>query len=443
MYESLGGYSGAVLGYINGGYRGAIAGYKLAKRLSKTYPKMPPIRNKRKHSSGKYVLKRKVSFHSRKKHKSTYKHRRGKPRYTGKRKRWTGNKIREASQQISQHNDMSYKTSLVIVRKKKYDRKIMGRYWYENTWDFVNNGTDEGKQNTDETKRVLTRKQIVGTTSANRLDNDNWAVDPILLNPFVNADSVPSLYFDSETAKQQDKFHLEYYTEKLHLMSLSLIPMKVKIYWFQYKKTTGQSVSEVWTDLLSKMSLGQSAPIPAAYTNQTTAIAGQPLINDYGMDPLQCPGFKRWFRVLKAETVILQPGDQRYYSTKFEIHKTYERAVFEEIDSNSQYIGGHTIVPFIITYGGLTCIKDDLSGSRAEVTPGQTKYGAFVQQKFCFRAVKNDRINSMRWYPGHIQNSTGANDHAEIPKAATAREYFVNDVDQYEQNTTLNLANVP
>lgn len=89
----------------------------------------------------------------------------------------------------------------------------MGRYWYENTWDFVNNGTDEGKQNTDETKRVLTRKQIVGTTSANRLDNDNWAVDPILLNPFVNADSVPSLYFDSETAKQQDKFHLEYYTE--------------------------------------------------------------------------------------------------------------------------------------------------------------------------------------------------------------------------------------
>jgi len=442
MYDTLARTSGAVLGYIHGGIRGGFLGYKLGKRLGKTYPKMAAIPLHKKRGYGKYVLKRKKVHVKRKRVTKVHKRHKSKP--VRSRVTSLARATQQATQQISQHNDMSYKIGHVWVHKPKHNRKLFGRYWYENTWDFVNNGVDEGRQNTDETKRVLTRKQIVGTTSNNRLDNDNWACDPVLLNPFVNSDATPSSYFTTLKAKDQDRFHLEYYTEKLHLVSESLIPMKVKIYWLQYRKSTADSVSTVWTNLLSKMSLGQSAPVPAQYTNTLTATAGQPTINEYGMDPFSCPGFKRMFRLLKSETVILQPGDQRYYSNKFEIHRTFERAVFNEIDSGTNYLANITIVPFIITYGGLVVVRDAISGSRAEVTPGQTKYGCFVQQKFCFRAVKNDRINSMRWFPGHIQNSTGATDHGAITNdSATNREYEIDDVDAIIANSSMDLSNVP
>nr|WAE43071.1 MAG: capsid protein [Cressdnaviricota sp.] len=445
MREYVSGISGATLGYITCGTKCIIPGYKFGKRLGKTYPKMspiPPSQRKRRArgppTPSPSPKKRRGPYKP-----ATHKYRKF-TKFAATKKHSLANRLRKGSRtagylkigatqnrmaEISQHNDMSYKNLRIVLNAPKHHKNLRGRYQYSHTWDFINTTGNEGSQNTDECKKMLTLNQITGVITTTRLDTISWGVDPIYLNPFVLSDTA-STYFTGQQAYKEDRFHLETVNQKLQLLSLSSIPIKARVYWLQYKIDSDKSVSTIWAELLSAETMGQSGTVtPAQYTTTLVSTPGMCTINTLGLNPMTTPGFKKAFKMLNAQTIVLQPGDQKYFNVHFDIHKTFQRAVF--LESKAQFKKNLTIVPFIIHNGGLVSITD--SGGRSEVTTGTTKLGIFVQETFKFRALSPTRISTDRWYQGHVVNAAG--DHA-VMTSDTSREYQENDTDQFIASTS-------
>ena len=266
MYANLAGYSGAVLGYIADNRRGAYLGYKLGKKLGKSSHMVPiPSRVGRRRRT-KHIPKKKLGIPRGRKVGNILKKLLNNKKHKAKKPNVRTNHLLE----ISQHNDLSYKTSTIRLRRAKHHKGLRGRYMFSQTWDYVNGTGNEGAQNTDEGKKMFTRAQITGDVSNVRILTDNWAIDPILLNPYVLSDNASS-YFTGAQAYKEDRFHVETVQQKIHLVSLCTIPQIVKIYWLMYKKDSDLGVSQIWSNLLTAESLGQSNPVNAPYTSSITA----------------------------------------------------------------------------------------------------------------------------------------------------------------------------
>jgi len=422
-------------GYILGGHVGGFAAYKGAEYLDNSFPKMATTRQQRRRTprgAKRYIAANKVGSGSlkRKRTRNVSKKRMGNTPRTLFKKTKIAHAPRGDMLEISGHNDMSMHKFNVSVRAPKARDKGVGRYIYHETFDGLS-ATLEGQQVTYICKNFMTSQQLLGLTVAtDRRDKEAWACDPCALNPYQNITTVGT-YTGGQTAN--DSFYLQSLTAQLAVVSTCTIPQKIKIMWLMYKKNSNQSVTSIWDASITYESMGQTAltyPANPTVLNPTPGTATKDFIES---NPFSMKMFKQYFKLLHKEEFCLQPGDQRHFQATFGINKRFDIPYLRSMKNTSadQYLGGITIVPVIIHYGGLVQIQ---KSGVLDTTYGIADLGVMQNNKYIFRAVKADRLSVSRTYAGHVSAVTGDLDPIST---TTTREFTVNVVDAAAPNISI------
>lgn len=427
--------SAYALGYIHAGHRGGYVAYKAASAFDNSLPKsstMTPV--PRKHKSRTPRTPRAVRYTKKfKKHPSAWKSSR-KTLFQGKRFAPFSNVYAAKTQDISQHNDLSSKSKRIVLRKGKRSNKLIGRYLYSENYDTTVDGENEGKQSVCLGKYLMTTVQLVGGQSSNLIaSTTTWGVDPYQMNPYVN--SAAGAYWSTTPAlAYDDQFHIDSCNAKFSIVSFSAIPQRVKIYWLMYKKNCGstRTPDQIWTDCIDAEALGSTAYVPPTVETATTATAGKPDAYTVGQDPFRHKTFRSYFKKLHAEEFSLQPGDQRHFNIHLDINKTINQLAVRELQvSNNYFMGGVTIVPMIIAWGGLVHIKDTTT---VGVTYGRHSYGVVSNNIYSFKGVKMDRVSTIRHFNGMVIGNSGTH---EVLASQTVREGMIDDTDDPQANMYL------
>lgn len=428
--------SAYALGYIHAGHRGGYVAYKVASAFDNSLPKsksMTPILRNRKRKlphSGFTPIR----YHNKKGKKSVRRLLWTKKGAKGK-KFGPFSNVYSKAQDISQHNDLSSKSVRIVIRKSKgRSNKLIGRYLYSENYDTTIDGENEGKQSVCLGKYLMTTLQMVGGQSSNLVASaTTWGVDPYQMNPYVN--SAAGAYWSTTPAlAYEDQFHIDTCNAKFSIVSFSAIPQRVKIYWLMYKKNCGSSRTPdtVWQDCIDAEALGSTAYIPPTVETATTSTAGKPDPYTVGQDPFRHKTFRNYFKKMHAEEFSLQPGDQRHFNLHLDINKTIKQLDVRELQvSNNYFMGGVTIVPMVIAWGGLVHIKDTATFG---VTYGRHSYGVVSNNIYSFKGVKMDRVSTIRHFNGMVIGDSTTHTAAV---GTTLREGYIDNTDDVAGNILL------
>lgn len=423
-------------GYILGGHVGGFAAYKGAEYLDNSLSKMQKTRSQSKRTPTRRTLKGR-SGKGAKRIKNVSKKRMGS---TAKRlfKKARPNP-RGDPLEISGHNDMSKKRfSIIMSRKKPLRGKYVGRYLFQETWDGYSS-TTEGKQTTLICKNLMTSQQLLGSTlMVNRDEVGSWAIAPQILNPYANITNTAT-FPGGGTAN--DSFFIETIKAQLAVISTCTIPQKLKIMWLMYKKNSNQDPKAIWDAAITYESMGESA---IAFPNLPTAVnlsgAGGTTTPFYPgiatkdfveSNPFSLKMFKQYFKLLHLENFVLQPGDQRHFEALINVQKRFDIPYIRSMKNSSddQYLGGITVIPIIVSYGGLVEIQ---KSSKIDITYGRGAFGILQNNLYKFKAVKADRLSSQTTFAGHP--STNAGSDLDPASSTTTKEFTVNVTDTATYN---------
>jgi len=417
--------SAYTLGYIYGGHAGGFAAYKGAKYIDNSLQKMGKRKSvfkpRPKGKSNKWIkkptLKRKgdvmLKDGGRKRRKIAN------PRTGG------GDKL-----EISGHNDMVFHKFSIWLRKASKRGLHVGRYAYQETWDGLS-VTEEGKQYSKVCKMFMTAQQLLGSVlAANRLETESWGCDPCALNPYSTITNT-GIYPSGQTAN--DAFYLESIRAQLSVVSTCTIPQKIKIMWLMYKVNSNQTPTAVWDSSINYEAMGQASIVyPSNPTIGLTA-GGQAPKEFVEQSPFMFKNFRKHFKLLHQEQFVLQPGDQRQYEAFIQVNKRFDIPYIRTIKNatGDQYLGGITVVPMIIHYGGLVQIQ---KAGTLDTTYGIADIGIMQNNRYTFRAVKADRISTNKTFVGHVSAVTADLDPIST---TTTREFTVNVVDAAAANISI------
>lgn len=416
--------SAYTLGYIHRGHRGGFTAVKAARGVDNSFQNFM----KRKGVSKKSPASKRKAFS-----KSKLKRTAGKTRRTLFKSKRSYPKLRSASSrqlEISQHNDLSSKS--FTVGRHHSRGKGVGRYLFSESWDIINADENEGQQSISSGKYLMTTQQLFGQSlTTTRVNLDKWAISPYQMNPYVSTNTTGYFPYQVDAANvANDSFHIQSLNAKFSMVGLSSIPMKVKIYWLMYKRHSIQTPYQVWNDAINYESMAGTTYAPTGQTTTTTAAAGKPTPFVVGQDPFRHKMFRQNFKAIHTETFVLQPGDQRHFDGHFNVNKTITEQYMRQLNSaGTTFIGGITIVPFVIAHGGLVHIKDT---DTSEVTYGRISYGLVSNNIYTFKAVRADRVSTIRHFSGMVEAASTS--HAGLGLTTPIKEFVVNDTDDAAQN---------
>jgi len=347
-----------------------------------------------------------------------------------KRKRTKKRKYHK-TKSVGQHNSMSVSGFLIdLSRKRKCVGKGSGRY--HETWDYVfpTTGNTEGLEAIEQFKKCFTYNQLIGVTSNERSAVDYWGCEPTSLNPYEYSDpSRTGSYFNVQVY-DNDKYSIKGCKQVLSVLNLSTIAAKCKIYWLLHKHDSQYDPTEVWQQCLADTRYGQQSQTYAATALDPTVTAGQPVYNNLGQDPFQCPAFRQMFKLLHREDFVLQPGETHEISGYIKMNRIIDKVRIKQekpgykissTDLTPMYVGGLTITPLILYEGALVHIEDE---NLEEITTGRCKLGAFIENEYVFKFLPSNRLSTQRNFAGNvIQGSHSA------PVDTVINEGIINDLD--------------
>lgn len=297
------------------------------------------------------------------------------------------------------HRDLGV---IKMYKTKAKHGKLQGTYRYHNINNWVME-IGQGLQVVDFTEHILNRDQLIGVTSNVRNDRLKYPDDLYTLNPFY-ARPASALYTAEPGISRSDNLYIMNVNVRLQLLSMVQYPQIVKVYWMTPVFDTNVNPIDTWVGLNDSKRLGQGPQAVASTLATPTATAGFATVNDIDSNPFHHREFKKHWRALKANHIILQAGEQVDMKIKFDYEKIVNRETLAI--RNTPYLAGLTIIPIIITYGGLIGISPDLPSKCSEVGHGAPKVGTVMNQLFTFGALPQSRISSARTYDGMIAGST-------------------------------------
>lgn len=309
-----------------------------------------------------------------------------------------------ALQAISQHNDWSSRPSrTVLIGRWKSPVKTFGHFHLSHFYSGIIKQV-EGRQGIGQGMEIFNLNQCLGVTS-NAVNNAGaWGTDPFQLNPYSVAPTT-AIYPGIAGVASEDKIFIKDVDHCLRIVSMTTIPQKIKIYWMLCKKNTTTSVAQLWTNLLDDTSLGQgAATAPTTLAGPLTFQPGKGFTNDLGRTPYQVPAFKKFWKLLSRDQMILQPGDEISVKRKFVYNRMLQKGMLEEV--SGLYVPGYTVLPFVIVEGSLVGISTALGVEATQVAPGSCKVGIFSKDTINFKATPVNRYSIERNEPAFIRNDT-------------------------------------
>lgn len=418
-------------GYILGGHAGGFAAYKGAEYLDNSLQKMRQTRSQSKRTPT-FRSKKGISGGGKKRIKQVTKKRMGStPKTLFKKK---PRMYKKDPLDVSGHNDMAMHKFPIVIRKPKGKKVGVGRYLYQETWDGFST-TLEGKQILKICKYFATSQQLLGDTlTLDRTEKDSWAINPCALNPYQNITN-PTAYPSYQTTN--DSFYLKSIKAQLAVVSTCTIPQKVKVMWLMYKKNCNMNPQQLWDAAILYEGMGASAvTFPSNPTVQLTSAytsTGQAPAEFIEQSPFQFKMFRQYFKLLHKEEFCLQPGDQRHFEADIQINKRFDIPYIRSMKNTSsdQFLGGITVVPVILHYGGLVQIQ---KSSTLDTTYGIADIGIMQNNTYNFQAVKADRLSANKTFVGHVSAVTA---DLDLISTTTTREFTVNVVDAAAANQNI------
>lgn len=368
--------AGAALGYIGGNVTGAVAGYKAGGALA-------AWSSRRKKKTKKFVS-------------------------------------------ISRNNDLTvHNLKPVFMGSKKKILKHNGIYKYTNTGQVVYSNV-QGDQAYGQAENILPRESVNGTTS-NVRNNATGIFDTLWdLNPFSNVTSTNSIHTGAPTtATNGDAMHIQRVDSNLSVVNLTKLPLEVIIYYITPNTDTNVNAVDAWTKAVAAEAYGQPEATGLATTIGTTTYAANPggkqNPSQWGTTPFEYAMYKKYYRALASEKVVLQPGDQRHLALSLIYNKTIYR---NDMDlRNQSKLKGLTVIPFIIARSGMVGVATGASAPVTEVAFGAPKVGVIHRIKYTFKAMPFTRQSVSR-----NMNNLVVNDSTDTFKAVDGDDGEVNDL---------------
>lgn len=289
-----------------------------------------------------------------------------------------------------------------MYKVKPKHGKLQGTYRYTNINNWVMQAT-QGLQVVDFTEHILNRDMLIGTTSNVRNNRLQLPDDLYTLNPFY-ARPASALYTAEPGVTRSDNLYIISCNVRLQLLSMTQYPQIVKIYWMTPVFDTNINPVDTWVGLNDSKRLGQGPQAVASTLAGLTATAGFATINDIDSNPFHHREYRKHWKALKANHIVLQAGEQIDMKIKFDYEKIVNRETLAI--RNTPYLSGLTIIPLVIAYGGLVGISADVPSKCSEVGHGEPKIGTVMNQMFTFGALPQSRISTARTYDGLIAGST-------------------------------------
>jgi hypothetical protein len=306
--------------------------------------------------------------------------------------------------QTSQHNDLS-RVRLRTAWMGKFHKinKGAGRMNYRHINQWVASGI-QGRQVVDFPEVVLTRNQLIGTTSNARSERYRWDTDPQEMNPYVAADNT-AVYPTITGNPVQDKLYIEEVRSDLQMLSMSTLPQQACLYFVTPIYDTENDPVTFFSNLMNDKGLSQPAATTAGTIATTTVSAGVGTHLDVGANPWAHREFRRNWRCVAKHKVILQPGDQHNISMTFK-YGTYVDLGSLFRTRTQQFLSNISVFPMLIGNAGLQGIAVDAGTEAAEVAYGKCKIGMVHNINVTFRAPPANRLDIERVYKGVIEAST-------------------------------------
>lgn len=294
---------------------------------------------------------------------------------------------------------------LVTMGKKVKHEKLLGTYQYRNINQWVINGL-QGHQVADFGEVIMTRDQLIGTTSNLRGERYRWYDDPFHLNPFWSQPA-STVYPNAQgtVVPPSDLLYIKSLKSISHMLNMTKIPMNIDVYWVVAKYDTNVNPIECWSAINLNKSLGQVPATGAQATTQATADAGRAQTIDYGSNPFHHREFLKVWKCVKSSHVIAQPGEQIDLYLDFSVEKIVSRSNLQSTRLN-QFLRGLSVFPIVIARCGLEGIAVTENGASSEVSYGQVKLGIVSNQLYTFGALPTSRLSSARTYTGTIVSTT-------------------------------------
>lgn len=332
------------------------------------------------------------------------------------RQRYSTNKEHDGIE-ISQHNDLSLKKLPTITFGRK-QVKTIGTCLYSNHNQWLIESS-QGTQGLDMGECNMTRAQLMGDRSDVISERVRWADDPFdfVIGPVEEPNFVFPGPFNLRPAT--DRYCLKTVDCTTEILSMVNIPMHVQIYWITPKFDTDLTPKGCWEDILIDKRNTQGIALPPSSVLDNSGIPGYGTPLSWNQSPWEHKEFRKAWRILCKERIVLQPGDQRKYSMKVNYNKVIERQEFLR-NRTQMYLKDLTIIPMYITQGGMVGIELTPENTNCtRVAHGFTKLGTMTTYKMVFGNLPNPRVSSSRTYSGVIEN---ANITTNVPR-------IINDLD--------------
>jgi len=277
---------------------------------------------------------------------------------------------------VSGHNDLSANSFSNSLNPGKL-QKHLGMYTYKVTKQLIQNQV-AGVQSVFEGKPIVMRSQFNGTVDTGAASN-NFPDDPFQLNPYVNS---PNAIYSGPmpVVASTSLLGLSSVTHEMTMLNLETSAVQVHIMYVLCKDDTDKSPTVAWNDGLFQSSENQAAiTYRTTLANITSAGAGESIYS-YGQTPYKVRMFKKYWKTIAEQKFILNGGDQKRISTKFNYKKFLSRAVLAA--GGGIYMAGFTIIPLIIVRGAVVGVSTGADVASTEVTYASCRVGLLQTDKY-------------------------------------------------------------
>lgn len=290
---------------------------------------------------------------------------------------------------------------IIMYKKKPKHGKLLGTYKYLDQSNWIVSAL-QGRQTTDYLEHIMNRNQLIGLTSSTRNDRTKYADNMFFLNPFY-ARPASVLYAAETGLTRSDNLYLKSCKVTLNLLSLVQYPQQAVVYYMTPVNDTNVNPIDAWNGILDSKQLGQAGATAAQVLATTTAAAGHATSGDVGANPFHHREFRSHWKAVSTAKFTLQAGEQITFKQNIDFEKiiNYETLAIRQ----SLYLKGLTIIPVVISYGGLVGIALNAGTATTEVSYGAPKIGCVSSYQFVFGALPQSRFSSARQFDGNIFNS--------------------------------------
>lgn len=373
----LGKASGATLGFISGNFPGAYIGYKVGEKLTQN--------NMKRKGSFKYPRSKKSKLAPYRRMTKRVSKRRSYKRKTYRRKKY-------ASRQVGTHQMAS--TNFRFVVNKKLKDKATGRQTFTQEYSgsignttYIGSTTDvsnSGEQAVCHLGAMNTVSQII-TSTGTGYDSFSAGKSFFDLNPNqkVSGGSV----YTAGTIPLGDKLGIQRCSLEAQLMNNTNVDCTISLYVVKCLKDTEDDPIVKWENALADDALGIT-DTTTRNTSTDPQQLGNPTIYRAGQIPMDCPQWKKYWKVVKVLKFDLAGGSNETVKIKCKQNSSVLKAdVTRQGADGIRFLRNVSWTVFAIARG--QTVRDAQTTPNPRFTIGSVLIGVTMLQKWYLNYLKD------------------------------------------------------